>query len=136
MHTVSIQNIPSASVFLFQYQRLVNNLIGAIGVIKCGEIYYPNINFDQSGNVYLEMSANKLTGVDIKTINTHTVKDKLQELMGKLEDPNTRETFIQVTDDILKEVDKFFDEQQEKEYKEGKRYPKNIRFYKTKEEVS
>ena len=40
--------IPQYGKTLFTYQRLVNNLIGAIGIIKSPYTHYPYINYDKS----------------------------------------------------------------------------------------
>jgi len=128
--------IPQYRETLFAYQRMINNLIGAIGIIKSPYTHYPYINYDKSWNIHMQFDEQKLTWIDIKTINIERIKEKIEEFITSLDDPWLQEIFREITKKIQYDTIKYFRKQREEEEESGERHGPISHFGKTKNSSS
>ncbi len=96
------EKLPDYPNTMYTYQRLVNNLIWAIGIIKSPSTFYPYLDRDQSWYLYINNQDKDLTAIDIKTINIENVHKKIQEFITTIEDKNIQKTLTTTTKQIEK----------------------------------
>jgi len=131
--TIPPEVIPQYKKTLFSYQRIINNLIGAIGIIKSPHTYYPYINYKKSGTIYMQFDEKKLTSIDIKTIDIERIQEKIEEFIVSLENPWLQQIFGKITEDIQYDILNYFSEQRKIEEGKGVRHRSILRFGKTKD---
>jgi len=129
--TIPPEVIPQYKKTLFSYQRIINNLIGAIGIIKSPDTYYPYVNYGKLGNIYMQFDEKKLTSIDIKTIDIERIQEKIKEFIDSLDSPWLQKIFGKITEDIQYDILKYFREQRKAEEEKGMRHRSILHFGKT-----
>lgn len=129
LRKIEIDNKEQYADVMYTYQRLINNLIGAIGIIKWPWIYYPYFNRDKTWNIYIDSKNHHLTGIDIKTIDIHNVRKKIKDFVEWINDENIRKTLGSLTDEVEKRTIQYFQQQQSKEVEKKERHDTSIRFF-------
>lgn len=126
--TIDLNSIKTPKDKIFMYQRLINNRISVVGLLKSPEPYYPYCDYDKKWNIFIRFHRKNLTGTDPKIIDTDKINTRIENLIETFphEDKDKRNS---ITKKIKRTTIDWYVSQQTEEVAAKKRHAyKNIQF--------